>query len=406
VVVPTIRDDFGLSLATASWVITAFVIALAATAPIYGRTADRIGTRTPITVGLTVMAGGAVLAALAPSAGLLIAARGLQGAGAGAIPVLAPAIIAIRATPADRPRALTRMSALAAAAAAGLLLGAVLAELVGWRPVIALPALAIGLVPAIRGLATTNPAPTTRFDVAGAASIAAIAIGINLILQLRTSTTTAIVGGILIVAGAAGWWRSYHRTHPFLPRAVVTRAITWKTGLTAAAIPAAYFALLIAIPVLLTERHGAGRIMIGLLLLPAALAGATVGQISRRLRGRLSGPQTAAIGLALAATALLGTAILADHPAGLAMAFALVAVSFGVGQSALLNELTQATPEPERGAALAVFMVIFFVGGGIGGTLLSALTDATSLTTAVALLAALPTGGAVAALTISDETTS
>ena len=78
VVVPTIRDDFDLSLATGAWVLTAFVIALAASAPIYGRVADHIGPRTPITVGLLVLSLGALLSAAAPTTGTLIAARALS----------------------------------------------------------------------------------------------------------------------------------------------------------------------------------------------------------------------------------------------------------------------------------------------------------------------------------------
>ncbi len=397
VVVPSIREDFQLSLAGGSWVIVAFVVALAATTPIYGRSADRIGTRTPITIGLMVMAGGAVAAAVAPSFGLLVVARFIQGAGAGAIPVLAPAIIAARTAPDERPRALTRMSALAAAAAAGLLVGAVVAEFAGWRPVVALPALVVELIPAVRRLAETRPSPGTPVDTVGAASIASIAVGINLSLQLRTSMSVGAVGVVLVAAGAIGWWRSHrYQTNPFLPTSVVTRAVTWQTGLAGATITASYFALLIAIPELLTQRHGAGRITVGLLLFPAALTSAGVGTIARRLRTSISGSRIAAIGLALASTALLAAALMADRPAGLAMAFGLVALSFGLGQSELLNLLTQATPEPERGAALSVFMVVFFLGGSIGGTALTALAAATSLTTAMALMAVVPAAAAIA----------
>ncbi len=231
---------------------------------------------------------------------------GLQGAGAGAIPVLA------------------------AASAAGLLVAAVLAEVVGWRPVVALPALGAALTPAIRPLTNTRPAPQTPIDIVGAAAIAAIAVGINLALQPRTSTTTGMVGTALVAAGTTGWWWSHHhRADPFLPKSVVARAVTWQTGITAAAIPAAYFALHIAIPAILTERHGAGRISVGLLLFPAALAGAGVGPIARRLRRRLSELHIATVGLTLAAVALLAAASLVDQPAGLAAAFSLVAVSFG-----------------------------------------------------------------------------
>ena len=258
---------------------------------------------------------------------------------------------------------------------------------------------------------TGRPAPDQhpsrpRIDIVGAAAIAAIAVGINLALQLRTSTTTGTVGTALLAAGATGWFWSHHRrADPFLPKAVVARAVTWQTGLTAAAIPAAYFALLIAIPAILTERHGAGRVTVGLLLFPAALAGAGVGPIARSLRRRLSEPLIAAVGLTLAAVALLAAASLVNQPVGLAAAFALVAVSFGLGQSALLNVLTRATPESERGAALAVFMVVFFVGGSIGSTTLTALADVTSLRTAVALIASLPAISAVFAWRVLSANT-
>ena len=147
VVIPTIRDEFDLSLATGAWVITAFVVALAAFAPIYGRIADIVGPRTPITIGLSLMAVGAILSAFAPTVLTLIIARAVVGAGAGAMPVLGPVIIAGRLDEADQPAALTRMAGLAATAASGLLIGAVIADLLSWRWVLALPVLVVGLIP-------------------------------------------------------------------------------------------------------------------------------------------------------------------------------------------------------------------------------------------------------------------
>ena len=301
VVVPSIRVQFGLSPSVGSWIITSFVVALAASAPIYGRLADRIGTRTPVTIGLIVMAVGAVISASAPNGLLLLVGRVIQAAGAGAIPVLAPAIIAARTTDVERPRALIRMSTLAAAAAAGLLVGAAIAEAVGWRPVIAIPALGLGLLPSVRRIATTHDlAVKTPFDIAGGASVAAIAVGITLALQVHRSPPTGGLGMAIIAAGfvaAHVTWRN--NDDPFLPKTVLRRRVTWRLALAAAAIPASYFALLIAIPAILTERHNASRLAIGGLLFPAALAGAAAGPLARRLRAHLSGTSLGAIGLVL-----------------------------------------------------------------------------------------------------------
>ncbi len=405
VVVPTIRDEFSLSLAGAGWVITAFVLALAATAPLYGRFADRVGTRTPVTIGLVVMTVGSIAAAIAPGIETLLTGRVIQGAGAGAIPVLAPAIVAARTTVEQRPRALTRMSGLAAAAAAGLLVGAVIAELAGWRPVIALPAGAIVLIAPTRRLATVAGSGGGRFDVIGAGAVAAITVGVNLSFQTPTTPAVGVIG-IVIGAAAAGVavWSWPRRADPFIPATVLRRRATWQTAIPASSIPAAYFALLIAIPTILTENHDASRILIGMLLVPAALAGAAVGPLARRLSQQRTQLQIAAISLGLAAAGLLVTAVSTGYPLGLAAGFAAVAVSFGLGQAALLTVLSAATPPGERGAALAVFMVVFFAGGGLGGTLLTVIAEASSFAVATAVLATIPLTAALSTTATTSTT--
>ena len=60
------------------------------------------------------------------------------------------------------------------------------------------------------------------------------------------------------------------------------------------------------------------------------------------------------------------------------------------------------TPANEQGAALAVFMVIFFMGGGIGGTLLTILGESLSLGTSLAIIAILPIASALAILMLRE----
>ncbi len=399
VVIPTIRDEFDLPLATGAWVITAFVIALAAFAPIYGRIADIVGPRTPITVGLLLMAGGAIASAVAPTPLTLIAARAVVGAGAGAMPVLGPVIIAGRLNQDEQPAALTRMSGIAATAASGLLIGAVIAEFLGWRWVLALPVLVVGLIPTVRRLSFTRPGTLAGLDVAGALGVALVAIGLNLALQLGTNPAIGLLGLVLAAGGlAASIFGARDRRTPFLPRTVLRRPATWKIGIAGGAIPAAFFSLLIAIPAILTEEVGATRIEIGALLFPAAFAGVAIGPVAAKLRTRVSANKLAALGLASAASALLTTGIFTPEPVALAISFAFAAVSFGLGQSSLLSMLTAATPEAERGAALAVFMVLFFLGGGVGGTLLTVLGMGMSLGPALVAISVLPIGAALATL--------
>lgn len=289
VVVPTIREQFDLSLATGAWVITAFVVGLAASAPVYGRIADLVGPRTPITVGLIVMSAGAVLAAVAPTPTLLIIARGIVGAGAGSVPVLGPVIIAGRLDDADRPGALTRMAGLAALAASGLLLGAVIADISSWRVVLAIPALSLVFLGAVRRLSFDSARGLTGLDVPGPIGVSAIAVGLNLVLQIGANATVGIIGIVLSIAGVlASLAGPRSGLSPFIPRSVLRRSATWRIALAAAAIPACFFSLLIAVPAIFTEELDASRIEIGLWVLPAALVGVLMGPVAVQLRRRRS----------------------------------------------------------------------------------------------------------------------
>jgi len=404
VVVPTIREEFDLSLATGAWVITAFVVALAASAPIYGRVTDHIGPRIPVTVGLVILSTGALLSAAAPTIGTLIAARAFLGLGAGAMSVLAPVIIAANTTEQVRPGVLTRMSGIVAASASGLLIGAVLAELFGWRPALALPALGLLLLRPVRQLTPETTGSLAGVDGLGAIGVALIAVGLNLTLQLASNVMVGVGGLVIVAVGIAASIVGGRHKEPFIPRSVVRRPATWRIAVSAAAIPSTFFSLLIVIPAVLTEQHNLGRITIGALLFPTALTGMLAGPLAAQIRKRFATKQEAAAGLAIASIAMFGAALLLSFPIGLAIAFSLLSIAFGIGQGAVLGLLAQATPPNEQGAALAVFMVIFFMGGGIGGTLLTILSEFVSLGTTLAIMATLPALAALSVLKMRDPT--
>ena len=213
-----------------------------------------------------------------------------------------------------------------------------------------------------------------------------------------------VIGIVLFIAGvAASIIGIASRRANFIPSGVLRRAATWRIGLAAAAIPAGFFSLLIAVPAIFTEDLGATRIQIGLYILPAAIVGILMGPVAARLRAVMSAKNVAALGLTAACAAMFTAAIFASTAIGLALSFILVAMAFSVGQAALLGLLTSATPADERGAALAVFMVVFFLGGGIGGTLLTAIGAAASLPVALAVIAVLPAVAAVSVFVLPDS---
>ncbi len=81
---PTIGRQFN-DVSNLSWVITAYLLASTAVAPVFGTLSDIYGRRVMITVSLVLFTAGSILCAVAPNMTVLIIARGLQGLGGGGI---------------------------------------------------------------------------------------------------------------------------------------------------------------------------------------------------------------------------------------------------------------------------------------------------------------------------------
>ena len=174
------RQYPGTSLSSLSWVLNAYTIVFAAVLVPAGRWADRIGRRRVFVAGLAGFSAGSVLCALAPGVGLLIAARVVQAAGAGAMVPASLSLLLAAVPAAARAKALGTWSALGALGAAlGPVIGGSLVQ-VDWRwvfwinvPVgLAAVVLAVRVVPESR-----DPASGGRPDVVGALLLAA-AVGL------------------------------------------------------------------------------------------------------------------------------------------------------------------------------------------------------------------------------------
>jgi EmrB/QacA subfamily drug resistance transporter len=133
---PTLRRVFGASLADAQWVISIYVLALGVTTPVSGYLADRFGIKRVYLLGLAIFAFGSFLCGVAPSLGLLIAARALQGFGGGIAQPLGPAQLYRAFPPKEQGTALGIFGiALVVAPALGPILGGWLVDINLWRAI-------------------------------------------------------------------------------------------------------------------------------------------------------------------------------------------------------------------------------------------------------------------------------
>ena len=195
VALPTIQEDLGFSQKNLQWVVSAYALTFGGLLLLGGRAADLLGRRRLFIVGLAVFAAASLLAALAWSDTILIAARAFQGVGAA---VMTPAALSILMTTfregAERNTALGIWGAVGASGGTvGVLLGGILTDTIGWEWIFYLNIpVALGVIAVAPALLSESRAEVghRRFDLAGALSVTA---GIALLVYA------------LVEADSAGW---------------------------------------------------------------------------------------------------------------------------------------------------------------------------------------------------------
>jgi MFS family permease len=406
VALPALADTIAVDHSTATWVISGYAVAFAVATAVYGRVADLVGIRAPLIAGVALMALGALGATGSSSFVPLEAARVVQGLGAAAIPVLATALISARWRDRERIAALSLVAGVSATISAlGPLIGGALAALGGWRLAVAVPALGVLAVPVLWRHA---PGAGTggRLDLPGAGFVAVAATGLVLLVQSPSAgVVVALIGaGLLAAAVPATVLWSRARPDGFLPRVVLSNPAVSRAAFTASAVPASWFALLLAVPLVLAEQ-GWSPLTTGLVLVPAAAIGLAVPRLRRALPAVIDDRRVLVLAATLAAVALLVAALGArlstvSLPVAVGLlgtGVVLVAAAFGLGQPAMGAVVSDAVPTEARGVALGVATLLFMVGAGVGAAAIGGLSEAVGIHGALIALTALPVAGLLAA---------
>jgi MFS family permease len=398
IALPVLADGLDVSTGVSAWVVSLYALMLAVATAVYGRVSDLVGIRAPLVFGVGLMTVGAIAGALAPSFGVLLAARILQGAGAAAVPTLGIAAISAKYTGSVRASALGRVAGVAAAlSCTGPLAGGAVEELLGWRAVIALPVLGLLLVPFL-WRALPSEGSGARLDLFGAVLVAGTSAGLIMLVQSpSTGTVVAVAGALLLVLGVpavAMWVR--RRPHGFLPVTVMGNPVVIRSAVAAACVPGSWFAMLIAVPAVLVAK-GWEPWQVGVALLPSAVTGLLAPRIASPLLDRVGGTYSLVVAGLTAAGALAvaagGAAV--ESPVLLVLAVVVVTFAFGVGQPALMSVVGGAVPDDVRGVALGLATLMFLVGGGVGSAVVGGLAPLFGMPWSLLLLAGLALGGLV-----------
>ena len=391
-----LAEAYDVSMGAAAWTISLYALMLGVGTAVYGRVADLQGPRVPMLVGLSLMTFGALVAALAPTFEVHLVGRLFQGAGAAAVPTLGAAVVTARYAGAVKSSALLRLAGTAAAVTSlGPLAGGLLVDTLSWRFAIALPIVGVLFVPLLWHALFVG-GTGARLDFLGAILTALAAGGVVLLLQSpSTGLPVALTGLLLVVLGVpavAAWVR--HRPHGFLPLAVIRNAVVVRSALAAAAIPAAWFAMLVAIPaVLLADGWAAWQV--GLALVPSGVVALVMPRVVGTVIARVSAAGALIFSASVAAVALVGCALGAalELPVLMVVSVLGATVSFGIGQPALSYAVSDAVEPGVRGVALGIATLVFMVGGSLGSAVVGGLGPVIGLGASIAVLTALPVLG-------------
>jgi EmrB/QacA subfamily drug resistance transporter len=381
---PTIAAQLG-RLADVSWVVTAYVVAAAASTPLWGKLGDRHGRKRLLQISLVMFLAASALCGVAQSITLLVVSRAVQGAAAGGLMTLAMAAVGDLVTPRERARYQGYITAsFAVATVAGPLIGGLLVDHASWRWVFYVN-LPLGAV-ALAALSLRLPADVVErtrdaLDASGAALLAAATSGLVLTCiwggqryAWGSPAILSLIAATLLLAGAL-IVRERRAADPIVPIELLrTRAVAVASAALFLA-TSALFAITVFVPLFLQTTTGATPTQAGLLLVPmmlgitvsTTLAGRSIARTGRYKRFPLAG-------LALMTVALALLAAFAGEPsrATVGVGLAIFGLGFGMVGQVLIVAVQNSVERRRLGIAIAATSFFRALGGAVGAAALGA----------------------------------
>ena len=383
---PTVQHALHTSQSTATWVMTAYLLSASVFTPILGRVGDLVGRKRTLVAVLAVVAVGCLLAALAPTIGLLIVARIVQGVG-GALFPLSFGIIRDEFAPAEVSGTISNLSAVIAAGggvgivAAGPIVSALDYRWLFWIPV---AVVAVTTLIALRYV----PEPPGRAE-GGVNWLGAGLLSAWLVALLLPLTQAGVWGwgsartiGLFAAAVAlfALWLYAEARSRtPLIDLRVMRLPAVWTTNTAALLFGAGMYAIWSFLPAFVQTPSSAGYgfdasvTTAGLLMLPMLVAMFLSGVLSGRLEPVLGAKTLLTTGAALGALACGFLALWHAEQWQIAVVAGLFGLGIGLAFASMANLIVGSVPADQTGAATGMNANIRTIGGSIGAAVTSVL---------------------------------
>ena len=343
VALDTLSKDLNTSLDGIQWVVTGYMLALAAVIPVTGWASARFGARRLYVISLVLFTVGSALCGFAWSAESLIAARVLQGIGGGMLMPIGQMILVRAAGPQNMARVMGVIGVpIVLAPVFGPTLGGLLVEHAGWQWIffVNLPVGIAAVVAALRLLPRDQAAPTTsRLDVTGLALVATGLIGITYGLAETGTTGTLLADQVLIplllglVLVAAFVIRALHIPDPLLDVRLYANKAFAAASVTITALGAALFGAMVLMPLYFQLVRGEDAVHTGLLLAPQGIGTALAMLLAGRLTERIGGGLTSLIGGVITIAATIPFVLIEADTSYLLISAAMVVRGLGIGMT-------------------------------------------------------------------------
>jgi EmrB/QacA subfamily drug resistance transporter len=384
---PTIMSELNGTQTDFAWVITAALLATAATTPIWGKLADLFDKKLLVQLSIVIFVAGSVMAGLSATIPLLLTARVIQGIAMGGLMALAQAIMGSMIPPRDRGKYSGYMGAVMAGGTAGgpLLGGFIVDSPFGWRWTffVCVPLAVVALILLQITLKIPHVKRPAKIDWLGSVLLAS---GVSLLLIWVTFAgnpdyyawwswqTAAMVGGAGLLLALLLWVES-KAAQPIIPLKIISERTTALAVLASAAVGVAMYGSSTFLGQYFQVARGATPAEAGLLTLPM-IAGNLFGSVASgqliSRKGKWKRYLIAGSVLLIGGLGLTGTI---DHTTELWQTGVYTAV-LGLGLGLLMQNLVLAVQNTVRAADIgtASASVAFFrtVGGAIGVSVLGA----------------------------------
>jgi EmrB/QacA subfamily drug resistance transporter len=386
IALPVIRRDLGASLGDLEWTVNAYTLTFAALLLLGAALGDRFGRQRLFLIGVAIFTIGSAFAAVAPTAGTLIAARAFQGIGGAITMPLTLTILSSAVAAEKRPLALGAWGGIAGLAiAVGPVVGGAITQGVSWHWIfwINVPIGILTIVLASRFL-TESRGPGRSLDLVGVALASLGLVGIVWGVTHgngRGWTDSEVVGatalGFAFIAAFLAWESRVRE--PMLPLGLFRRRASLTANGVSFAMSFGMFGSIFLLSQFFQFCQGLSPLDSGLRILPWTATPVVVAPIAGWASGRIGGRPLLTAGLALQAIGLAWTAALAStnvsYPT-LVPGFIIAGAGMGLFFAPIANVVLSAVPREDEGKASGANNTIRELGGVFGVAVLGAIFSA------------------------------